>query len=367
MKKVIAILLILMMVSGLVIADDGHRLEDIERSFEKGLVLSIEEEESDHSFISKIQHVEVEMLTGEFKGKIVMIENVISDSYVMDIDVKVGQKVLISVEIYEDGTTEFYITSEVRDHYILYMLIGFVLVLIIVGRFQGVKTIFTLGVTFFFIVMVELPLLIKGYNAVWVTVIVAIFITIITVTVISGLTKKSLAAIIGTTFGVIIAGGLAIFVSNQVKLTGLSMDEAVMLLSIQGETINFQYLLFAAILLGALGAIMDVAMSIASSIDEVHNVNAALSFKELFDSGMRVGRDIMGTMANTLILAYTGSSLPLLLLFMSANDSLTRLVNLDIIATEVIRSLAGSIGLVLTIPVTAIISVSLIKDHRFNK
>lgn len=367
MKKIISVLLLIVMLTSIVVADDGHQQEEIERSFEKGLVISIEEEESEHNFISKIQYVTVEILTGDFKGEVRIIENVLSDSYVMDIDVVVDQKVLLAVEQYQDGTVEFYITSQVRDDYIMYMLLAFVIVLLIVGRFKGLKTIFTLGVTFFFIVMVELPLLIKGYNAVVVTVVVAIFITIITVTVISGLSKKSLAAILGTIVGVIVAGGLAIFVSNQVKLTGLSMEESVMLLSIQGDKINFQYLLFAAILLGALGAIMDVAMSIASSIDEVHHVNNRLSTKELFDSGMRVGRDIMGTMANTLILAYTGSSLPLLLLFMSANDSLARLVNLDVIATEVIRSLAGSIGLVITIPVTAIISVSLIKDKRFNK
>lgn len=353
--------------SSFVVAEDGHQPDEIDRSFEKALVLGIIEEESEHNFISKIQHVTVQITTGEFKGEIKTIENVISDSYVMDIDVTIGQKVLLAVEKFPDGTVEFYITSQVRDNYIMYMLIAFVVVLLVVGKFQGVKTIFTLGVTFFFIVMVELPLLIKGYNAVWVTVVVAIFITIITVTVISGLSKKSLAAILGTIFGVVVAGGLAIFVSDQANLTGLSMDTAVMLLSIQGDTINFQYLLFAAILLGALGAIMDVAMSIASSIDEVNNIDKRLTSKELFDSGMRVGRDIMGTMANTLILAYTGSSLPLLLLFMSANDSLTRLVNLDIIATEVIRSLAGSIGLVVTIPITAVLSVYLIKDHRFKK
>ena len=112
---------------------------------------------------------------------------------------------------------------------------------------------------------------------------------------------------------------------------------------------------------------MDVAMSIASSIDELHNVNGNLSAKELFSSGMRVGRDIMGTMANTLILAYAGSSLALMLLFTAASDNLSRLVNLDVVATEIIRSLSGSIGLVATIPITALVSVFLIKDKRFRQ
>lgn len=360
------IIMILLLLVGSVYAE-GANEDEFERSFEKGRVLSVVDEEIDDSFITKIQYCEVEILKGPYKGQVVTIENALSNSYVMDVDVEVGQKVLIQIEEYPDGTTVFYIVSIVRDHYIFYLLLLFIVALLIVGRFQGVKTIFTLAVTIFFIFFVELPLLTRGYNAVLVTVIVAIFITIITVTVISGLTKKTLAAILGTSFGVIVAGGIAIFVSKQAHLTGMSMEEAVMLLSIQGDTFNFQHLLFAAILLGALGAIMDVAMSIASSIDEVHHVNSDLSFKELFNSGMRVGRDIMGTMANTLILAYTGSALPLLLLFIAANDNLMRLSNLDVIATEIIRSLAGSIGLVLTIPITALIAVFLIKDKRFKK
>lgn len=365
MKKIIAVLMILLSLIGSVYAEDTGE-EEFERSFEKGQVLSFTEEEFSDSFITKIQYVEVEILKGKYKGQVVTIENALSNSYVMDVEVEVGQKVLLQIEEYKDGTTVFYIVSQVRDNYIAYLLAIFIIALIIVGRFQGVKTIFTLGVTIFFIFFVELPLLSRGYNAVLVTVVVAIFITIITVTVISGLTKKTLAAILGTCFGVVVAGGIAIFVSKQAHLTGMSMEEAVMLLSIQGDTFNFQHLLFSAILLGALGAIMDVAMSIASSIDEVHKVNNQLSFRQLFNSGMRVGRDIMGTMANTLILAYTGSALPLLLLFIAANDNLMRLSNLDVIATEVIRSLSGSIGLVLTIPITALIAVSLIKDKRFK-
>jgi len=353
----------LMMIATPVLAQE----EDFVRTFEKGVVVSIEEEDvTDNSFITKIQILQVEMITGEHKGEIVTVENVLSTSFITDIEVEVDQQILLAVEEYKDGTTHYFVQSEVRDHYIKYLLILFILALLLVGKMQGLKTIFTLGVTLFFIFFFELPLIIKGYNAVIVTVVVAIFITVITVTVISGLSKKTLAAVLGTTVGVVVAGGLAIFVSYKVNLTGLSMEEAMMLMSVYETELNFQHLLFASILLGALGAIMDVAMSIASSIDELHNVNNSLSFRELFSSGMRVGRDIMGTMANTLILAYMGSSLALVLLFMSVNDTALRIINLDVIATEIIRSLAGSIGLVATIPVTALIAVTLIKDKKFK-
>lgn len=367
MKKVTLLVVIMMFfITGIVYSDVA--VSDIDVSIEKGEVLSIEEVESDLSFINKIQYVTIEILSGEFKGEVVTeVENVLSDSYVMDIDVEVGQKILLSIETYPNGERDIYITSEVRDSYIMWLVIIFMIVLIYVGKKQGFKTIFTLFITMFFIFMVEIPLLLRGYNAIIVTVVVAIFITVITMSVISGLSKKTLAAIIGTVLGVIIAGGLAIFVSYKVKLTGLSNEEAVMLLNVKDVTFNFRHLLFAGILLGALGAVMDVAMSIASAIDELHNVNSNLSWKRLFDSGMRVGRDIMGTMSNTLILAYTGSMLPLLLLFVSNDDSLLRLINLDLIATEIIRSISGSVGLVLTIPITASIAVILIKDNNYEE
>lgn len=360
-KKIILVFLFMLISNLGVFAEDEL---EIERIFDKGLVIEVVEEGSEHDFIYKIQYVTLEIISGPYKGRIVEVENVLSDSYVMDISVEEGQKVLLAIETYPDGQVEYYITSEVRDTYIFGLIIVFALVLILVGRKQGFKTIITLMVTVFFIFMVELPLLLRGYHAVWVTVVVALFITIITVTIISGLSKKAYAAMIGTIIGVVLAGGISIFVSHQVKLTGLSSEEAVMLMNVKGITFNFQHLLFSAILLGALGAVMDVAMSIASSIDALHRVNPSLSKRDLFKSGMGVGRDIMGTMSNTLILAYTGSMLPLLLLFTAHNDDFVRLINLDLIATEVIRSVAGSIGLVLTIPITAVIMVAFVKDVK---
>lgn len=360
MKKILAIIFIMILTISCVYAE-----EEIEKEYVKGRVISVEEEEIESNFITKIQYITVEILSGEKKGEIVEVENALSDSIVTDIEVEVGQKVLVMNETL-NGVEASYIVSHARDHYLTALVIVFIISLLVVGKLKGLKTIFTLAITVGFVFFIELPLLVKGYHAVAVTVVVALLVTVITVTVISGFTKKSLAAVLGTAAGVVVAGGIAIFVSTVTKVTGMSMEEAVMLLSIKGETLNFQYLLFAGILLGALGAIMDVAMSIASSIEEVHLANNSLSFRELFNSGMRVGRDIMGTMANTLILAYTGSALPLLLLFFSIEDDFIRLINLDIITTEVIRSVAGSIGLVFTIPITALISVALIKNKRLS-
>ena len=131
--------------------------------------------------------------------------------------------------------------------------------------------------------------------------------------------------------------------------------------------IDFQGLLFSGILIGALGAVMDVGMSIASAIDEVRKVHPEANFGNLFKAGMNVGRDIMGTMSNTLILAYTGSALPLLLLFMAGSIPLAKAINMELVAEEIARALAGSIGLVLCIPVTALVSAAMFTRHTWLK
>ena len=206
-------------------------------------------------------------------------------------------------------------------------------------------------------------MILKGANPIPITILISIVVTILTMFIVGGINKKSIAAVVGTSGGVLVAGIIAYYIGSQVKLTGLSSEEATMLMYIPQE-VNFDFrgLLFSGIILGSLGAVMDVGMSIASSMDEIHKANPNLTRKELFKSGMNVGKDVMGTMTNTLILAYTGSSIPVLLLFMAYETSIAKILNLDVIATEAIRSLAGSIGLVLTIPLTALVSSTLIKN-----
>jgi uncharacterized membrane protein len=180
---------------------------------------------------------------------------------------------------------------------------------------------------------------------------------------VAGLSKKALASILGTIGGVIVAGVAAQLVIVYAPLTGLSSEEAQIL---RGSVLVaspkfYSGLLAAGMLIGALGVIMDVAVSIASAVSEVAKIGHR-TFAELYESGMNVGRDIMGTMTNTLILAYTGSALPLLLLISQIPS--TKLVNLDLVATEVASAISGSLGLVLTIPLTAYFAARLMASGR---
>jgi len=358
-KKHIIILLTLLIILS---TTSSLGIEESNAFDARAVVLEVKEDKSLEGF--DIQFVKLKILSGKYKNKIVETENSFSGNIVYDIPVEKGDKVVVFIEEI-DGNLQVYITDYSRDTYIYYLLVIFIMTLIAVGKNNGVKTIITLLLTFLSIFKILLPLILKGLNPIPITILISTTITILTLLIISGFNKKSFSAIIGTISGVIIAGLLAFIIGTKVKLTGLSSEEATMLLYIpQNIDFNFKDLLFSGILLGALGAVMDVSMSISSSIDEINKVNPNLSSKELFVSGMNVGKDIMGTMSNTLILAYTGSSVPLILLFMAYDTSLIKIMNLDIVATEIIRSLAGSIGLILTIPITSFVATYLQKISK---
>ena len=369
MKKVIFILVLsLLFISTFIYAETVDDLEEYEYTSENALVLEASEvdiQDIGDDFQAQVQYVKLKITSGKYKNKIVEIENVLSDNLIYNIVVKKGDKVVVEVEDYGEGNVTVNISDYLRQDYILYLSIIFTALLIIIGRGKGVKAVISLSLTVFAVIKILLPSMLKGIDPVPISILISIIITIITIFLVGGINKKSFAAIIGTTSGVIIAGLISYYVGMKVQLTGLSSEEASMLMYIpQNIQFDFKNILFSGIILGSLGAVMDVGMSIASSIDEIYNANNSLTTKELFSSGMNVGKDIMGTMTNTLILAYTGSSIPLLLLFMAYETSIIKILNLDIIATEIIRSISGSIGLVLTIPITALAASFLIKRNK---
>jgi len=370
MKKIISslIIMIVLIISTSVVFADNIVSQDEEFTsyVQRAKVLEVNEfvlPEED-TYAEAIQEVKLEIKSGKYAGQAFETDNVLSGHPAFDIPVKPGDGVLVQIDEYVVGDVDVFVTDYQRDGYLKWLVILFIAVLVIVGQMKGIKTVITIGVTLLMVWKVILPSILAGMNPIPVTVFSCIVITVLTILLVSGLKKKSIAAIIGTISGVLIAGGIAYIIGLRVKMTGMSTEEATMLLYIpQGIQFNFKALLFSGILLGALGAVMDVAMSIASSIEEVYKANCTLTRGELFSAGMEVGKDVMGTMSNTLILAYTGSSIPLLLLFMAYDTPAVRMINLDIIATEIIRSLSGSIGLVLTIPLTAVVTVLLLKPE----
>jgi uncharacterized membrane protein len=317
------------------------------------------------SMVTDVQTVVVEITQGNFKGEVLTLDHFLSGNPAYDFYLDKGDQVLLWIETVDGDLVSAYVSEVVRDRYLSYLTIFFALVLVIVGGLQGAKTVVTLVITGFFILKVLLPAILAGYDPISITIIVASLIVTITLIIISGINRKTAAAILGTIGGVVVAGVIALVMSSMTKLTGLSNDEAQMLMYIpQQIEFNFRGLLFAGMIIGAMGAVLDVGMSVASAMDEVRRANSDLSTRRLIQSGLNVGKDIMGTMSNTLILAYTGASMPLLLVFMAYDTPLARIVNLDLIATEIVRALAGSIGLIFAIPITALAAGFLYRQQR---
>lgn len=309
------------------------------------------------------QEMNIKILNGRHKGELFKIRNTIETIDVYKIIVSKGDTVLVNLlEDNKGEVTSIKIYERVRDKYVYILSIIFVLSLILIGGVKGIKSVITLIFTGIMILKVLLPLINNGYNPIVVAILVCILIVIATFLIVTGINKKTFAAALGTLSGVLIAGVLALIIGKFAHVTGLASEHAQTLALIHQENnLDFRGILFAAIIIGALGAVMDVAMSVASAMNEIYEIKPNISKKELIKSGMNIGKDIMGTMSNTLILAYTGGAIQLLLLLLSTQISYSQMINLDMITSEIITALSGSIGLVWSIPLTVIISATINK------
>lgn len=300
------------------------------------------------------QTVKIEITNGKYKGTVVTIDNHMSALY--NIYAKASTKLIVRATVYENGPN-FSIYNYDRTPVLYGFILFFVILLCIIGGKKGFMSLLSLILTLVAVIKILLPLLIQGYPAILTSIILIIITTIIAFILLDGINVKTSAATIGTIAGVILSGILAYLVGNLGHITGFQTEEAETLLLIAGEHgLKVKNLLVCSILISSLGAIMDVSISIASSIHELKELNSSLSARELFRSGMNIGKDAMGTMVNTLILAFTGSSLNLLLMIYSYGIPYSQLINTDTITIEIIKAIAGSIGIILTVPIVAYIS-----------
>ena len=366
---VTVILGILIVFSSKLIFTNGFLLDKLSAGveyYEAEIVNVIKENLQDDKYIEEIelgyQQVSVKILDGPYVENQYEITNNVSRLY--NTVVKKGDKVIVAMYFIDNKLNDVAISSFKRSTSLSIMVILFLLVILLVGGFKGLKSIVALLFTMICIIFLMVPLMLRGVSPIISAIIIAIISTSITLVLVSGTNKKTLSAIIGTLIGVLIAGVLAYIFGETTNLSGINMSEAESIMYI-AETTNLKIngMLFAGILVSALGAVMDVAMSISSSIFEISSIDKAMSIKALFKSGMNIGRDIIGTMSNTLILAFAGGSINVLILLYSSNMPANRLLNLDILGTELIQGLAGTIGIILTVPATAIIAAYLCKKE----
>ena len=324
------------------------------QTFEKAEVTEILQDNLDSSG-TRVgeQKVRVKMLTGARKGEELDITS--SSGYLFGAACKVGMKVIVMQSVAGE-TTIASVYSQDREWVIYIFALLYLLALCIIGGKQGIKGCLGLVFTFFCVIFVYLPLVYLRFSPFWAAVFICFLTTLVTMYLIGGPTKKTCAATLGTLAGVVLAGISAWCFSKASGISGYNVSDIETLMTLWNTNrIQVGGLLFSGLLISCLGAVMDVAMSISSAIDEIYKQNTSLSRKELFKAGMRVGRDMMGTDSNTLILAFAGSSVSTLLLDYAYDLPYQQIINSNNIGIAIMQGLAGSFGIVLSVPLTVLI------------
>lgn len=317
-----------------------------------------------------VQDVKVKILEGDYKDEKFSATFVLTydlDNKIVGYELREGNTVFVRVSE-ENGKAQVVIQDIVRQKYLIGLILFFFASIILIGRKKGLKSIIGLIITVLAVFLILVAVIFKGYNAIIVSIGTCFLITILTFAVIGGWNRKTFSAALGTIGGVVLAGIIATITGYLAQLSGAGKEEAIMLSVASKDVIfNFRELLFAEIIVSALGACMDVGMSISSSLSELKIKKPSMTGKELFKSGMNIGGDMIGTMTNTLILSFIGSSLVLVLLYMSSSFKIVDVINIEAIATEAVCAIAGSVGIVYTVPITALIYSFLNRNKEVYK
>lgn len=282
-------------------------------------------------------------------------------------DVEVGAKVILTFTDMGDDTPAWYFMEYHRSGDLLWLGAFFFLLLILFGRKKGVNTIVSLVFTCLAVFVVFIPSVLAGKNIYLWSSVTCVFVTVMTLLIVSGANRKSLCAAAGCLGGLAFSGAVTLIMDRVMHLTGLVDEQAIYLTMLDGHPIDLRAVIFGSILIGAMGATMDVSMSLASSLQEVAGqAQGRASFSVLMKSGINIGRDMMCTMANTLILAYIGSSLSTVLLLVASAESLLSLFNREMIVVEILQAVVGSLGILFTIPVTSALASRIYQAREAN-
>jgi uncharacterized membrane protein len=317
-----------------------------------------EEDILDTGVESIFQTIKIKILEGDQSGEIVTIEN----DY---IPLKDGQRFFLFHTIDGlDGRETYSVRDIDRRPVIIFFVALFVAVVLFFSGKQGLRSLIGLTGSFFVILYILIPSLLKGYPPIFTSVFVATIILFLAIYFTHGFNRVSTVAFTGTVLAVILTGVLAYIGVTLAQFTGIVSEEAFYLNLNTRGTLDLTGLLLGGIMIGVLGVLDDIAVTQAAVVRELYDSAPHLSGKKIYKKALGVGKEHVGALVNTLALAYTGASLPLLLLFSSGNSSMSSIINQEIFATEIIRTVVGSIGLILTVPITTFLAVYFLKGYR---
>lgn len=321
-------------------------------------VLKADNEDVSSSGFSNIGHQElaVEILEGEFKGQTLAATNSLVGQTDLENLFKPGDTIIAAVVLDRDGIVDHVKAVDLFRQDTLLLLFGlFVAALLVYAGVVGIKALISFVLTVFILWEVLVQRILAGHDPLFTTTCTLVLLSAVIIFLVAGLNRKGVTAFIGTLCGLFAALGVTFLFGAKVGLFGLTQPYVNALVFSGYYHLDIRQIFYSAIILGASGACMDIAMDIAASMDEVKLKKPDISPMELMRSGFTVGRHVIGTMATTLLLAYSGGYLTLLMIFQVKAPSIMRMINLKIVAAEIMRTLVGSIGLVLVAPITAII------------
>jgi len=304
-------------------------------------------------FTDTLDYFIVRALWGPFRGHDIDVSLSWSwESYrvLNEITPQIGDRIIM---LWLEGGYDIFFVEYVRINYLLILAAVFFALIIWFGRLKGFNSLVALSFTCMSVFLVLIPAILGGRNIYVATIIVCIYAVLSTLFIVIGFNRKAAGAIIGCLGGVILAGGLMLLMDIFLRFTMFIDRDTEMLLWLTDAPIQARSLVFAGVIIGALGAIMDVAMSISSSLWELKIAGGVTEFAAMFKSGISIGKDILGTMLNTLILAYIGSSLSLVLVAAIWTPSAFQILNTELIIVEILRALVGSFGMLLAVPLTS--------------
>lgn len=337
--------------------------ESFEGTYERAFVESVSiRDEKTTSTGQQVQVYRVRFLSGERKGTEQEISSEVgSNPY--GIYPAMGDKVVIFIQMGPDGQPAYYLEGFDRRGALVGLVVLFVVMLVVLAGWQGLKVALSIALSIALIGYVLIPLFLQGFNPVPIAILLAGIFTLLSTGLSTGWNRKAFVTAVGTIGGSLVAYFVSWIFSDWAHLSGLATEEDRLFFS-KNPLLNPQGLLFAGIIIAAAGVVEDVAVSIVSGIAEVRKANHRLSVRELFKAGMVIGNDHMSALANTLVYAYVGGSLSTLLLYKQFGESWLKFINFDSIVDEIIRSLSGTIGLIFTVPITALLAAWVMKRER---
>ena len=307
--------------------------------------------------VQRYQVARVEMLEGESRGIEMEMDygrrGVLSNTVYLES----GDTILVTIGARPDGILTVYFVDFQRATSLLWLTALFVLVILIMSRWKGLRSILSLAFSLFVIIGYIIPHILAGEDPLWVSIVGSIILLGVTLYLTYGWNLKTHAAVFSMIFVLLITGTLAVLFVVFTRLTGSGDENSLFLLQMLNTQINLRGLLLGGMIIGALGVLDDLVTTQASAVFELHHANRTLGFRALFRSAMRIGQDHVAATVNTLVLAYAGAALPMLLMFSLGGGNYGLLVNYEFIAEEIVRTLVGSLGLVTAVPLTTAIAI----------